>query len=93
MDPSASSHISLRSNEIYLVSLNNEYMYTPSHLVFRKFVLGSFRCFQAFEEQIQSPNTSETLDAQKLEKVIFMNFEEMNCKKLASYKKEWWNTK
>ena len=39
-------------------------------------------------DEIQVPNTSETLDTQKLEKAIFMNFE-----KRASYKKEWWNKK
>jgi hypothetical protein len=39
-------------------------------------------------DEIQIPNTSETLDTQKLEKAIFMNFE-----KRASYKKEWWNKK
>lgn len=39
-------------------------------------------------KKIQNPKTSETLDTQKLEKTIFMNFE-----KRASYKKEWWNKK
>ena len=44
--------------------------------------------FLKMHDEIQVPNTSETLDTQKLEKAIFMNFE-----KRASYKKEWWNKK
>ncbi len=51
--------------------------------------LRAFIClFFKMHDEIQIPNTSETLDTQKLEKAIFMNFE-----KRASYKKEWWEKK